>query len=55
MGLQAWAISGLITISVPGINAAAAVWILDEAVTVRIVVAGVMMLGGLYVAQRYSE
>jgi drug/metabolite transporter (DMT)-like permease len=39
---------------VPLINAAAAVWILDETVTVRIVIAGAMMLGGLYVAQRYS-
>jgi len=39
---------------VPLINAAAAVIVLGESVTVRIVVAGVMMLGGLYVAQRYS-
>jgi len=39
---------------VPLINAVAAVVILDETVTVRIVIAGAMMLGGLYVAQRYS-
>ena len=39
---------------VPLINAAAAVVILDETVTLRLIVAGVLMLWGLYVAQRYS-
>ena len=36
---------------VPLINAAAAVWILDEQVTVRLVFAGILILGGLVVAQ----
>jgi len=40
---------------VPLINAAAAVVVLDEAVTARTLTAGVLILLGLVVAQRYSD